>query len=350
MTFKSGSESATLLREAKRELISYNGHASITVRKGPFITLEEVISGVIPALSTPRLDRALVLGYGTGITAGTVSRIFRHTDVVEINAAFYEMMPYLSYANLDIETNPNATLHLADGRSFLIGKENRYDAIVNAIPAPTYYSASKIYTLEFYERVKKALVSDGIFTTWLAVPNMSEEGLLAILSALHKTFRYCDLRLMSPAYYTTTCADHPIRERRFSDLPAHPKLLEVLRFGLRSFDPDEVFADIRLSENIFEYFTPVVPHENTDDHPVLEFMVVRNFQRKKMGREFFLEQQALLNIDPVRRDESEDGRRPALSQGRLLLPSRSVLLQAELRAADRARHHRRAAPLRAPLL
>jgi hypothetical protein len=25
-----------------------------------------------------------------------------------------------------------------------------------------------------------------------------------------------------------------------------------------------------------------------------------------MGREFFLEQQALLNIDPVRRDESED--------------------------------------------
>jgi predicted membrane-bound spermidine synthase len=218
MTFKSGSESATLLHEPQRELISYNGHSSISVRKGPFITLEEVISGVIPALSAPRLDRALVLGCGTGITAGTVSRIFRHTDVVEINAAFYEMMPYLSYANLDLETNPNATLHLADGRSFLIGKDDTYDAIVNAIPAPTYYSASKIYTIEFYERVKNALVSDGIFTTWLAVPNMSEEGLLAILSALHKTFRYCDLRLMSPAYYTATCADQPIRERRFSDL------------------------------------------------------------------------------------------------------------------------------------
>ncbi|MFQ5946353.1 MAG: hypothetical protein ACE5NC_08905, partial [Anaerolineae bacterium] len=201
IVFKSGAESATLLRSQKYEWISYNGHPSIYVQRNGVVDIGEMISGVIPALNAARLDRALVLGLGTGITAGTASRIFTATDVVEINDAFYKMMPLLGYANLDIEQNPTATLHLSDGRAFLVGKNGTYDAIVNSIPAPTYFSASKIYTVEFYDRVAKALKPDGVFCTWLAVPNMSEKGIQTILSALRRNFRYCELRLQGRSYY-----------------------------------------------------------------------------------------------------------------------------------------------------
>ena len=102
--------------------------------------------------------------------------------------------------------------------------------------------------------------------------------------------------------------NHP-QLRPFRDLPCQLILLDALQNTLRGFDLSEFFEDIRLSENVFDHFVPEVPRENTDDHPVLEFMVVRNFQRGTMGREFFLEQQALLNIDPVRRDETEDADR-----------------------------------------
>ena len=211
--FKSGAESATLVKEDDYWWVSYNGHPSIEVQSDGEVNVAETISGVIPALSAPRLEKALVLGLGTGITAGATASIFESTDVVEINNAFYDMMPQLAHANLNIGTNPAADLYLADGRSFLVGKEGLYDAIVNSIPAPTYYSASKIYTIEFYERVSEALKPDGVFCAWLSSWNMSEKGLQAILSAIHRSFEYCDLRLMTRGYYMTTCANQPVEPR-----------------------------------------------------------------------------------------------------------------------------------------
>ena len=316
--FKSGAESATLLDAGDWKLVTYNGHPSVHIEQFGRIAPPELMSGVIPALGAPRLDRVLVLGLGTGITGGAASRIFESADVVEINDAFYEMMPRIANANLDIGNNPAASLHLSDGRAFLVGREGEYDAILNSIPAPTYYSASKIYTLEFYGRIKAALKPDGVFSTWLAVPNMSEQGLRTVLSALHHHFERCDLRLLRGSYYMATCSDYPFTPRRFSELPAEPILVDALTGAFAPFDLDEVFADSRVSENLFERFEPEVERENTDDHPVLEFMVVRSFQQGAMGKELFHDEQETLNIDPVRersaRDVERMGRRVAYFQ------------------------------------
>ncbi len=313
--FKSGAESATLVRSPGIEWISYNGNPSIYIINDGKINYAEIISGVVPALSVPRLERALVLGLGTGMTAGATARIFKTTDVAEINNAFYKMIPHISYANLDIGQNPSANLYLCDGRAFLVGKDGTYDAIINSIPAPTYFSASKIYTVEFYERVAKALKADGVFCTWLSVGNMSNAGIQTILSALRHSFRYCDLRIMRGNYYMATCSNNPIRLRRFSELPAQSGLIRQLEVTLSGFDLDEFFEDIRVSENLFDHFIPRVPQENTDDHPVLEFMVVRSYQLRKMGQDPFLNSQALFNIDPVRRHELGDYARLARRAG-----------------------------------
>lgn len=309
--YKSGAESATLVNSKDTVWVSYNGQPSIYVRIKGVVNYSEIISGVIPALSAPHLDRALVLGLGTGITGGAAACLFKTTDVVEINNAFYKMLPTLSYANFDIDNNPSAILHLTDGRAFLVGKDGTYDAIINSIPAPTYFSASKIYTLQFYKRVAKALKPDGVFCTWLSVDTLSEEGLLTVLSALQQNFRYCDLRIMRGDYYMATCSNEPINPRRFSELPRHKNLVKHLKVGLVGFDLDEYFDDIRVSNNLFEHFVPKVAKENTDDHPVLEFMVVRAYQLKKMGGNPFLKQQDMLNIDPVRQHELEDTNRLA---------------------------------------
>ena len=303
--YKSGAESATLLHADTFEWISYNGHPSIYIQRHGVINAAELISGVIPALGAPRLDRALVLGLGAGITAGAASRIFSQTDVVEINDAFYRMMPALTHVNLDIERNPTARLHLSDGRAFLVGKEDLYDAIVNSIPAPTYFSASKIYTLEFYERVARALKPDGIFCTWIA-PEMSEQGITTVTSGLSHSFRYCDLRLMRGHYYMASCSNEPIGVRRFSELPAQPQLVLELQRSIPGFDLDEYFEDTRVSTNLFGQHTPSVPFENTDDYPVLEFQVARSQHLGSFGGDPFILDQRLWNIDPVRHAELTD--------------------------------------------
>ena len=306
IVYKSGGESATLARSEKGVWLSYNGHPSIFVQQKDGENFAEMMVGVMPALFAPRLDKALVIGLGTGITAGATTRVFKETDVVEINDAFYKMMPDLSFASLDIGTNPAANLHLSDGRAYLVGKDNTYDAILNTVSAPTYFSAAKIYTLEFYERVAKALKPNGVYTMWLAVGNMSENGIKTITSGLQKVFKYCRLTQLRGSYYTLTCSNQPIKMRSFDDLPVQPNLKRQLQLSLPGLDLNEFCEDIQLSENIFDHFEEKVPVENTDDHPVLEFMVVRDFQLNEMGRDPFFDRQELLNIDPVNASQIND--------------------------------------------
>ena len=129
--------------------------------------------------------------------------------------------------------------------------------------------------------------------------------MLTILSAMRHSFSYCELRVIRAQYYLLTCSNQPVRSRRqFSKLlPPHHYLTGQLQRNLPGLDLDEFFNDILLSKNIFERFTPQVPQENTDDHPVLEFMVVRSWQLNKMGSDPFTHNQASMNIEPVRRDE-----------------------------------------------
>jgi spermidine synthase len=314
-TFKSGAESATLVRGNDYSWITYNGHPSILVEQGGIINLAEMMSGVIPALGAPRLDRALVLGVGTGITAGSAARIFHATDAVEINQAFLDMLPRLAHANLGLHENPGASLHLADGRAFLVGRSSVYDAIVNSIPAPTYYSASKIYTVEFYERVRRALKPDGVFCTWFAVGDMTEHGVIIVLSALRRSFSYCDLRIMRSGYYMATCSATPIRPRPFRDLPVQDSLRRALERSAPWFDLDQLFTDHRVSEEILQ-FAPKVTRENTDDFPTLEFQVTRAAQAR-LGRQNdpFLARWAEMGIDPTRGWELVDTQRAARQAG-----------------------------------
>ncbi len=304
--FKSGAESTTLLRAKDYEWVSYNGHPSIFVSHKGVVNSAEITSGVIATLTAPRLKRALVLGFGTGITAGTVSHYFERTDVVEINKAFYKMMPRLRHANMNIENNQHAMLHLGDGRTFLTTKHNEYDLIINSIPAPTYFSASKIYTVEFYEQVAEALRRDGIFCTWLSVFDMSKDGVMTILSALKSQFAYCDLRLLRGSYYMAVCSRERLRSRRFQDLPSKPIIEVTLQRHFPDIELNDYFNDILLSENIFNHFTPNVVHENTDDFPVLEFMLSQKYHTRTMGNDPFVQQQVLFNINPLHGLELKD--------------------------------------------
>ena len=56
---------------------------------------------------SPRLDEALVLGMGSGGTAGTVALLFEQTDVVEINKVVLDNLHRMAEYNFEIESRPN---------------------------------------------------------------------------------------------------------------------------------------------------------------------------------------------------------------------------------------------------
>ena len=276
--FRWWGESATLVRSPGEDWVSYNGHPSIHARRNGVVNLAELVSGVVPSLVAPRTGRAAVLGLGTGLTAGAAARAFAQVDVVEINGAFVALAADLKDANLDVLGRDNVRLTIGDGRTFLSAREGEYDAIVNSIPAPTYYAASKIYTLEFYRAVRRALAEDGVFVTWLAPNDMTARGLDTVLRTLSEVFATCDLWLLRRGYYMTACSAGQLA------LSARPVDVEhfdadrtrVMEQALGAIRVDEHFDAVRLSSDLFGKLVSdwgASARVNTDDRPVLEFLV-----------------------------------------------------------------------------
>ncbi len=271
--YRWGGESASLIHTRQRTWLSYNGHPSIVIETQGITSAAELLSGVIPALTAPGTERAMVLGLGSGITAGAAARVFKEVEVAEINGAFPMLISSLSRSNLDIHANPAARLHLMDGRTLLSADNRGFDAIINSVPAPTYYSAGKIYTEEFYRLVRASLSDGGVFATWVSTLDMTESGVLTVFATLRRVFPYCELRVLRGGYLFVTCSDHPLVATDFDRLEADPLLIRRLNESLAPFKPEEYLADILLSDNIFAV-APPKGSINTDDRAILEFQVV----------------------------------------------------------------------------
>jgi spermidine synthase len=273
--FKSASDHVTLVRDPHWQRIFYNGFPSIVVSARGKPNAAEVIAGAHVIQCAPRRERAMVLGLGTGITGGTVATRFAHTDIVEINAGFFDLAPEIAHANFSVLTNPNAELHHDDGRRFLGGAHPRYDAIVNSIPSPTYFSAGKVYTREFYRLVKNALRRDGIFVTWLTFTNMSAAGGESMLATLADAFTYGQLLLLRAGYYVLVCSDVPVVRRGLYDEGLSSPVLDAVASLLPSQPPEVIWDALFLSPDIFPGIRTASIPRNTDDFPVLEFEIMR---------------------------------------------------------------------------
>jgi len=273
--YKSASDNATYIKGTEKDFVTYNGHRSITVSNFGRPNRAEIIVGAVPAFSAPSLQNALIIGLGTGITAGTTAKIFSNTDIVEINHAFIDMLPDLSAVNFDLANNTKASIHHDDGRRYLINTTKSYDAIINTLPGPTFASASKLYTTEFLNLVKIKLTPGGVYATWFSPMDMSAPGLQILLSSLSKSFNSCGLWVLRQGYYLSVCSDEPIRIRAPISITLPKEVRSVLLKSITFSGLEDYFAAIHLSDNIFKNYSLNNIPVNTDDLPLLEFAALR---------------------------------------------------------------------------
>lgn len=264
---KSKDEDGTL-----QNSLFYLGLTSVTASIGDRVTTPEVLSGLLPAVFAPKRDRGLVFGIGTGMTAGTAALLFEETDAIEINRSVLELLPQFSEANFNLATNPRVTLHHDDARTFLLAPGEPYDVILNSVSVPTFASAAKIYTEEFFQRVKSRLTPDGVFLTWIGL-GTNDRCIRSILGALSKVFQRAAAVYLDTGYYMLVCSDQPIRRHSLESLDLPEVLKNAVTHG---FAPgtklDQALGSLILTENIFESF-PTRGLVNTDDFPIIEFSV-----------------------------------------------------------------------------
>lgn len=266
--FKKYDETFAINRMNGEDFFFVNGYTSIALNSSA-----EYIVGVLSGIPSPSTESAMVLGLGSGATAGTVGQIFDHLDVVEISPVIIEKQPLMSRYNFDIASSKNVNIISDDGIRYTKLTERKYDLILNTVTSPLYFSSSKLYTVDFLRDAKAKLKKGGIYTTWLD-SRVGEKGADIILKSLRSEFKYCWVAVMKPSYFLLLCSNEPLELRQDEKIFSNKVLKD---FFLRKHSIDiKTLRYAFISADAFGHISPgSLAPLNTLDFPELEFEISR---------------------------------------------------------------------------
>src|SRR3954453_17839132 len=127
------------------------------------------MSGLIGGLPHPDPKSAMIIGLGTGSTAGWLGAIpgIERVDVAELEPAILRVAHDCAPVNRDVLDNPRVHLFLGDAREYLLTSRERYDLIFSEPSNPYRAGVASLFTQEFYRAVADRLADDGILVQWV---------------------------------------------------------------------------------------------------------------------------------------------------------------------------------------
>ncbi|WP_197441381.1 fused MFS/spermidine synthase [Thalassoglobus neptunius] len=146
--------------------------------------------GLIGPLLHPDPQRGLVIGLGTGESAGWLAdcRNMESVDVIELEPIIMFMAELCTPMNRDVLNNPKVHIEFNDAREFLLTTPNEYDLIVSEPSNPYRAGIANLYTQEFYEAAAARLSSDGLFLQWLQGYEVDPRTVKSVLTTLRSVF------------------------------------------------------------------------------------------------------------------------------------------------------------------
>ncbi len=181
----------------------------------------------LPALVHPNPQSVLVVGFGSGVTAGsflpypTVTRLV----VCEIEPLIPSVVStWFAAENNSVVTDPRTQIIHDDARSFVLTTDEQFDVITSDPVNPWVKGAASLYTREYFESVKRHLKPGGVVTQWVPLYESTIEAVRSELATFFQVFpegtiwantlngRGYDLVLLGPG---TTQVDIAALEQRF---------------------------------------------------------------------------------------------------------------------------------------
>lgn len=137
---------------------------------------------------------ALVIGYGTGITAGALSRYpgLERRVVAELLPGVLHAAP-LFKGTYGAAQDPGLDVRLRDGRRELLASDERYDLITLEPPPPSAAGVVNLYSRDFYALAAARLNSGGIVAQWLPLPTQNLDDTRALVASFIAVFPHASL-------------------------------------------------------------------------------------------------------------------------------------------------------------
>jgi len=244
----------------------------------------------LPLLLKQDINKALVIGLGTGTTSGQLAQ-FTNTTTVEIEPAVAEASKYFDFMNLNVLENPNHDLVISDGRNYLLQNKEKYDIIASELNDPWYSFSNPLFSKEFFELAREDLTEKGLFIHWLPIYEFSVEDFRSSYKTFNSVFPYTiafanvkeDEQLPVPLRISTIeiiligskqkiDINKEEIKKNFDSLPLKSKQY-LNSIGLDSSD-DILHLLLFTDEQMKNYGEGA--ELITDDNPILEFSTVKN--------------------------------------------------------------------------
>ncbi len=182
-----GLESSVALDARNGLAFVLNGKADGHVR-GDAAT--QVMSGLVGAILHPAPRKAMVIGLGTGSTAGWLGAIpgMERVDTSELEPAMLHVAEACAAVNHDVLHNPKVKVLLGDAREQLLVSRERYDLIFSEPSNPYRAGIASLFTDEYYQAVAKRLAEGGVFLQWVQGYEIDAQTIKTIYATLARTF------------------------------------------------------------------------------------------------------------------------------------------------------------------
>ena len=189
-----------------------NGLVRANVRQD---AARDVMMGLAPAALHPTPGNALVLGLGTGCTAGWLARVdsIHHVEVVEENPQCLEMASRCATANFRVLENPKVKVRAGSFRPALFFSEKKYDLIIQDGGAAPLAFNPGLYTREFFRQAAARLANGGLFALSLSIRGMDAIALQSIYGALGESFAHVHTFRPQPESLLLVCSVDEIQFR-----------------------------------------------------------------------------------------------------------------------------------------
>jgi spermidine synthase len=244
----------------------------------------QVMAPLVGALFHPAPRRALVIGLGTGSSAGWLAADPRleSVDTVELEPAMAEVARRCAPVNHDALRNPRLKLVFGDAREVLLTAKRPYDLVVSEPSNPYRAGIASLFTREYYQAVARRLQPGGIFLQWVQAYEVDAATVRTVYATLASVFPYVEtwqLRLndlllvasMEPITHDAATLRARLQTEPFASGLRHAWRVHDLEGLYGHYVARPAFArTVAAAEG---------PYLNTDDQTVIEFGFARSLGR-----------------------------------------------------------------------
>lgn len=173
----------------------------------------QVMGGLVGAALLEKPKTALVVGLGTGSTAGWLAEVpsMERVDVIELEPEILRVAALSTPVNHDVLRHPKVAIRIADAREVLLSTPRRYDIIFSEPSNPYRAGIASLFTREFYASSRERLTPHGLFLQWVQSYAVDGHTIKTVIATLHEVFPHVDVWWLEEGDLLLVASAEPVR-------------------------------------------------------------------------------------------------------------------------------------------